>query len=313
MPYRKRATNRLKGQRKLKMNAPTVKFTLTKHYELKSGNAHSSVFMKGIKMSTPFQPLFDVTNNSNETLGDWEANDTLNEPIGLNSALYAHYNNLVVKGCKVVATVNQAPDAEEQPGDTLTTGQITLARTANEIDTVSDIPTAKDIKTWFGHKTRNFQLAPRGAISPLTKNCYVSNGYSARKQFNANANTKEELTVVNESGSANQAQDNTYMYVIVQPRKDYAADGNNYLSPMNITVRISYICQFQDPDRLQSVPLPLSTGSRASGNKKKLYKKNKYQYSYSPAGYAGLGVLGSMLAMRRPRQRLIGHVPQYVW
>lgn len=313
--YRPRAVKRVPGQRKLKMNAPTVKFTLTKHYELSKGQAHSTVYMKGIKMSTPFQPIFDVDNNSAQPLGNWDPNDEVNEPIGLNSALYTHYNNLVVKSCHVTASVTQAPDVQTESTEVLTTGEITLARTANELDTVAEIPTSKQIKGWFGRKTKNFQLAPAGAISPLTKSAFVSNGYSAKKQFNANANTKEDLVVVNASGSANQAQDNTYMYVIIKPRKDLVADGTAYLMPMMVTLRISYIVQFQDPDRLQSVPLPISTGSNAAGNKKRYNSKQLYrksdlynQASAASAAVAALAALGygARRAGGRNRVPLIG-------
>lgn len=308
MPYRKRAVRRIKGQRKLKAAAPTAKFTMTKQFELSSDNAQSSCYVLGMDCSTPFSPLFSVEDGSGNVLGDWQDNDdTLTEPVGLSSDLYSHYTSLVVKGCHVSASVSQATDVQATTQETLGTGQITLARTA---DLISGVPTSADIKQWFGQKTRNFQLSTgQGA---LTKNAYVSNGYSARKQFNINANANEDLTVVNTSGSSNKAADKTYMYLIVKPRKDLPADGNNYLIPMNITLRLSYIVQFKDPNKVQTVPLPMSIG--AGNNKKKLYKKNKYHYSYSPAGYAGLGVLASMLAMRRPRLgRRIMHHPREVW
>lgn len=320
MPYRGRAVKRIRGQRKLKMNAPTVKFTMTKHYELSKGQAHSTVFMKGIKASTPFAPLFDVVNNSNQTLGNWDPNDTTNEPVGLNSPLYTHYNNLVVKACHVSASITQAPDIDTDETEVLTTGEITIARTANELDTIAGIPTSKQIKDWFGRKTRNFQLAPQGAISPLTKSAYVSNGYSAKKQFNANPNTKEDLTVTNESGSSNQAQDNTYLYIIVKPRRDLVADGTAYLMPTMCTVKISYIVQFQDPDRLQSVPLPISTGSNASGNKKYI-KKYKQNYGYMNqlkamfgAGALTLPYMANLYGVHAGRQRALRQRrPQWVY
>ena len=137
-------------------------------------------------------------------------------------------------------------------------------------DIISTIPTSSDIKGFFGQKTRNFQLADGNGV--LTKNAYVSNGYSAKRQWNINANANEDLRVANTSGSSNGAQDKTYMYLIIKPRKDYDADGQQYLKPMYVTLKLSYIIQFQDPDKNQSVPLPISSGL---GNKKETIKRNK--------------------------------------
>ena len=316
MPYRGRVVKRIKGQRKLKMNAPTAKFTLTKNYEVINGAAHSSVYMKRIQLASPFGVFHDVNNSSGASLGEWEANDEQNEPLGLNSELYRNYNYLVVKGCHVSASVNQAPDVDiPAEGDgskqVLTTGQITLARTASELDAAS-IPTTAEMKQWFGQKTKNFQLGGTFATSQaLTKNAYVSNGYSAKRQWNVNPNTKFDLQIQNKSGQEIDADDPTHMYVIVKPRKDIdASELPIYLKPMMITIKVSYIVQFQDPTNIQSVPLPMSF---RKGGRKVRYSKAK-QASYFPQYFATAGVGATGLAVRalralaaqQMRQRALG-------
>ena len=315
MPYRGRAVKRIKGQRKLKVAAPTAKFTMTKNFTVVSDQSQSSVYALGIDCTTPFQPLFDVVDGSNNPLGEFQDNDIdLVEPVGLSSDLYTNYNYLVVKGCHVSASVTQAADTTAQEKETLTTGQVTLARMT---DIISQIPTSSDIKQYFGQKTKNFQLADGNGV--LTKNAYVSNGYSAKKQWNINANANEDLRVVNTSGSSNGATDKTYMYLIIKPRRDYDANGNQYLKPLYVTLKISYIIQFQDPDKNQSVPLPISSGL---GNQKRNYKKryNKpvsgQQAFNNLAAMLGAGAFGMPLiaAANRYRRggRQVGFRPQWV-
>ncbi len=292
MPYRGRAIKRIKGQMRLKASAPTCKFTMTKNFELASDSAQSSTYILGMDVSTPFNPLFSVEDGSGNVLGDWQDNDSgYTEPVGLASDLYTHYNMLVVKGCHVSASVSQATDVAKEENETLGTGQITLLRTA---ELISGIPTSQDIKQYFGQKTKNFQLSTgQGA---LTKNAYVSNGYSAKRQFNVNANANEDLKVVNASGSSNKAENKTYMYLIVKPRKDLPADGSAYLIPMNITLKLSYIVQFQDPTKSQSVPLPMSTRGRARRGGKKNYRGHSGSHFSVPT----YGQLGAMLGMMTP-------------
>lgn len=304
MPYRGRALKRIKGQRKLKAGAPIAKFTMTKNFELSADNAHSSTYMLGIDCSTPFQPIFSVNNNSAQPLGDWNDNDTsLEEPVGLDSDLYSNYNYLVVKGMHATASVSQAPDVAAIAQETLTTGQITLARTSELIDTNAKIPTSADIKQWFGQKTRNFQLGNSNE-GVLTKNAYVSNGYSAKKQWNVQANANEDLRVSNVSGSANTSSQKTYMYLIVKPRKDLPADGSAYLKPTNITLKLTYIIQFQDPDKVQSVPLPMSTNKTRKAKARKMQSRYQmYNTQAAAPAIAGLGGLAALMYGARGRRR----------
>lgn len=317
MPYRGRAVKRIRGQRKLKANAPTVKFTLTKNYELTNGAAHSNVYAKRIQCGSPFGVFQDVKNAAGSNLGNWDSNDDVNLPVGLDSALYNNYNGLVVKGCHVTASVTQAPDVViPTEGDgaqqILSTGQITLARTADLLATPEDV-TSADIKTWFGQKSRNFQLSKDGA---LTKNAYVSNGYSAKKQFNTGANGRISLILENNPGPQQDAVDPTNMYIIIKSRKDIdSSELPLYLKPMLVTVKVSYIVQFQDPNIVQTVPLPISTGTKTSRNKK-TYKRNynnnnnKMYTNYQipmPALAAAATVLGAIgYRGRRGRVPLIG-------
>lgn len=286
MPYRGRAVKRIRGQRKLKAGAPIAKFTMTKNFQLKANSSTSSVYCLGIDATTPFNPLFDVVDGTNNPLGDWIDNDSnLTEPVGLASDLYTHYNYLVVKGCHVSASVTQGTDITKIEAEKLGTGQVTLARMAN---TISEVPTSADIKEWFGQKTRNFQLST--GQGELTKNAYVSNGYSAKKQFNVNANANEDLRVTNTSGSSNAATDKTYIYLIIKPRADGIAS-STYLLPMYVTLKLSYIIQFQDPDKQQSVPLPIST-------RKTRVKKAKRRYTTNTSrANAYLAALGGLTAM----------------
>jgi len=313
MPYRGRAVNRVKGQRKMKMNAPTAKFTLTKNYEVINGAAHSSVYMKRIQLASPFGVFHDVNNASGSSLGDWEPNDDVNQPLGLDSELYRNYNYLVVKGSHVTCSVSEAPDVViPTSGDgakmTQTMGQVTLARTADLID---GIPSTADMKTWFGQKTKNFQLGTNIAGSRvLTKNAYLSNGYSAGKQWNANPNAKFDLQMTNDASQEQDVDDPTHMYIIIKPRKDIdSSELPLYLKPLYVTVRVSYIIQFQDPTIKQSVPLPLATGSRYAGNKKSYGGRRRrnnrgYNYqNYNQAYQAAAGVASLMAAFTAARGR----------
>lgn len=296
--YRGRAVKRVPGQRKLKANAPTVKFTLTKNYEVTNGAAHSNIYAKRIQLASPFGVFQDVKNQAGSNLGNWDPNDDINEPIGLDAAMYNNYNSLVVKSCHVTASVTQAPDVViptegDGANQTLSTGQITLARTADLLATPEDLSSA-DIKTWFGQKTRNFQLSKDGA---LTKNAYVSNGYSARKQFNTGANGRLQLILENNPGPQQDAVDPTNMYVIIKSRKDIdSSELPLYLKPMLVTIKVSYIVQFQDPDKNQVVPLPISTGSYASRNKKTYQKKKTYTKSDFYSNASAPVIAASILA-----------------
>lgn len=315
--YRGRAVKRIRGQRRLKAGAPVAKFTMTKNFTVVSDSSDSSVYAMGMDVSTPFNPLFDVVDGSNNPLGEFQDNDsTIVEPLGLDSDLYTHYNYLVVKGCHVSASVTQAPDQTPSSKETLTQGQVTLARMA---DIISEVPTTADMKTWFGQKTSNFQLSTGNGV--LTKNAYVSNGYSARKQFNVNANANEDLKVVNTAGSSNQAEDKTYMYLIIKPRKDYEADGNQYLKPLYVTLKLSYIIQFQDPNKTQSVPLPISTRNKRI-SKKRGYKANAFgsfnPWAFgamaAPAAYAmrGLYAANRMVPHLLPRAGFNQRIPGWL-
>lgn len=314
MPYRPRAIQRIKGQRKLKAGAPTAKFTMTKNFQVKADSSTSSVYALGMDLSTPFSPLFDVLDGTGNPLGEWTDNDAnLTEPIGLASDLYTNYNYLVVKGAHVSASITQGTDIAKSEAEKLGTGQATLARMSNII---SEVPTSADIKLWFGQKTKNFQLST--GQGELTKNCYVSNGYSAKKQWNVNANANEDLRVANTSGSGNGATDKTYMYLIIKPRSDNV-DASTYLLPMYVSLKLTYIIQFQDPDKVQSVPLPISTNkTRRNARRKANAQRNvlKGMYGISQlAAMLGAGAFGApalMAARRYGRGRQVGFRPQWV-
>lgn len=276
MPYRGRAIKKIKGQRRLKSATPTAKFTLTKVFHLQKGQASDNAYVLDIDVSTPFSPI--TARN-----GQWSSNDAVNEPFGLSSDLYSHYNHLIVKGCKVTVSVKDMPDAQPELGEDLTTGQVSLIR-ASQANAITGAITASQIKTLYGHVTRGFQLSTRqegAGISNnvLTKNAYCSLGYSARKTWNANPLSVDDLRVANVSGSTNKPTDTTHINVVVLPQNDNL--GTLYLQPVQVVVRLEYIISFMEPTRVQTVPLPISDADGDKGESWTQYGKRMYKY-YAP-------------------------------
>lgn len=246
------------------------KFTLTKVFQLQKGAATDNAYVLDIDVSTPFEPI--TARN-----GQWTANDTFNEPFGLSSDLYSHYNHLVVKGCKVSVSVKDSPDVAPQEGEQLTTGQVSLIR-ASQGGAITGSITASEIKSLYGHKTRGFQLSTRAegvnvSNNVLTKNAYCSLGYSAKRTWNANPLSIDDLRVANVSGSSNKATDSTHINVVVLPQNDNL--GTLFLYPTQVVVKMEYIISFVEPTRIQSVPLPMS-GSFKYPNQKKKYSSPNY-------------------------------------
>jgi hypothetical protein len=275
MPYRGRAVKRIKGQRAFKPLNPTVKFTLTKTYRLSKGAAVGKAYVLEAVASSPFNPLSAKN-------GDWAEVGTNTEPTGLDSDMYSHYRHLIVKGCHITASVVGDVDKEAAVDENSKAGQLTIVRTTatNLIDPTGS---AVGLKELYGQKTRNFMLGSDLADSSqsLIKSAYCSNGYSAKKTWNVNANANDDLRVVNQAGSSNRATDNTFLSVVVIPRVDQA----NFLKPTIVTIRLSYIVQFQEPTVTQITPMPMQIGG-------KKYKKKSYKSSYIIPATAG-GLVGT--------------------
>lgn len=274
MPYRGRAVKKISGQRKLKKATPSARFTLTKVYSVNKGQAAptENAYVLDIDVSTPFSPI--TARN-----GNWIANDNFNEPFGLNSDLYAHYNHLIVKGCRVTASVRDNPDEVPESDELVTMGQLTMIRT-DAANTIPGTMTASSIKTLYGHSTRGFQLSPRNigagvSNNVLTKNAYNKMGYSARKTWKANPLAVDALRVTNSSGSNNKAQDSTHINVVLLPQND---NSTAFLQPMQVVVKLDYIITFMEPTRIQSVPLPIGT-----------YSKGESWYEYGKKMYNQYG------------------------
>lgn len=292
MPYRKRAVNRIKGQRKLKPHNPTVKFTWTKTYQVSAGEtpAGNNNYILEVNAATPFNPI-QVRN------GNWEATETLlNEPLGFNSDMYRHYKSLVVKGCHIGASVVDNLDAANVGEDeTACLGQLSIVR-ATAPQAMSSSIYAPEIKQLYGQKSRDFTLASRAlATDGLTKSAYCSNGYSAKKTWNASANAVDDLRVANQAGSSNTPTDSTYLNVCLCPR--FAT--NKFLQPTVVSIRITYIVQFQEPTITQTVPLPMSA-------ERKLNQKKRSKYLNKRSGVmagAGLGAAAYLLRQlaKQPR------------
>lgn len=295
MPYRQRAVSKIKGQRKLKPSNPTAKFTLTKVYQLRKPSAGTdNCLVLDVDVSTPFQPL---TARS----GTWTPNDTVNEPFGIGSDIYSHFNHLVVLGCKVSASIRDAPDFTAASGESLSTGQLSLVR-ASAPNMIAGTATASDIKVLYGHKTKGFQLSPRMTDSTvsanvLTKNAYCSLGYSARKTWKANPLSVDSLRVVNQSGSSNKCSDTTHINVCVLPQMDVHTD---FLLPMQCVVKLEYIICFMEPNRIQSVPLPFIPAKKKQSSPITDYT-SKLQLNWKQlAQLAGtLGTIQHMAGRRR--------------
>lgn len=270
MPYRGRVVKRVKGQRKMKPLNPTVKFTLTKTYQVSKGaTATGNNYYISIDAATPFAPI-SIKN------GDWSDSNTFsNEPVGLNSDLYTHYNHLVVKGCHVSASVVDNVDASAGESETVSLGQLTVIR-SSAAGSITSVHTGPELKQLYGQKCRDFTLhAAELSKTALQKSAYCSNGYSAKKTWNTDPNANDDLRVQNLSGSSNTPNDSTFISVCLSPRFQTA----NYLQPMVVTVRLTYIIQFQEPTIIQSVPLPMNV----SGNGYTKRNQTNYEYVKSSA------------------------------
>lgn len=295
MPYRQRAVKRVKGQRAFKPHNPVVKFTWTKTYQVSSGEATAgeNAYNLQINAATPFNPI-------SATNGLWTPTETLlNEPLGLNTDMYRHYKSLVVKGCHVAASVVDNLDAESVSDDEkICLGQLSIVR-ASVPNAMSPTETAPELKQYYGQKSRDFTLASRTiAVDGLTKSAYCSNGYSAKKTWNSNPNAVDDLRVDNQAGSSNTPSDSTYLNVVVVPR----FQTNNFLQPMIITVRMTYIVQFQEPTIQQVTPLPMKAERMMKQKKRNKYLNKRTAYT----GAAGLGAAAYILskAMRYQRPAL---------
>jgi len=287
--YRGRAVKAQRGQRKLKQATPVVKFTMNKIYQVQAGATVSgnNNYILSINGATPFNPITQEN-------GDWVASEPLiQEPLGLNSDMYRHYKTLTVKGCHVTASVVDNLDAQNVAEDEkICLGQLSIVR-STEPNTIGATEQAIDIKRYYGQKSKNFTLASRTlAVDGLTKSAFCSNGYSAKKTYATSATANDELRVVNQAGSANTPADSTYLNVCLTPR--FAT--NSFLQPMVVSVRVTYIIQFQEPTILQEVPLPMS----AEGKKKYNRSSNK-KVLYKQATFGGLAaaVAAQMMYMQR--------------
>lgn len=293
MPYRGRAVKRVKGQRKLKPLNPTVKFTLTKTYQVQRATNQptgSNAHILQINAATPFSPLSTIS-------GQWTATNTASEPVGLASDLYTHYKYLVVKGCHVGVSVVDDVDTSGGEDETISLGQLSVVR-ASISGIVQPTIDGPALKVLYGQKSRDFTLSTDNiAKRALMKSAYCSNGYSAKKTWNTQANANDNLRVENLSGSQNAPNDSTFINIVVCPR--YATPG--FLQPVIATVRISYIVQFQEPTIVQTVPLPMySAGEKEFLQQRKTQTRAKnYRTVTNQMKLASIAAAAAM--MMRPK------------
>ena len=79
---------------------------------------------------------------------------------------------------------------------------------------------------------------------------------------------------------------------------------------MYVTMRISYIIQFQDPDKYQSVPLPIST--RKTRAKKRMLRGHAGSHFQTPSAAQAAGMLAMLAPMvAQPLRRALGIPPVY--
>lgn len=293
MGYRPRAVKRVKGQNKFKPLNPQVKFVLNKTYQVSKGqNTVGNNYILEIDASTPFAPIHVINGN----WVDSTPNDT--EPVGLSSEMYQHYRHLVVKGCHVQASVVDDIDATQGATETVSLGQLSMIRSSLNNNIASNA-TGPALKKLYGQKSRNFTLSSTTGISTLTKSAYCSQGYSAKKTWNCNANANDQLRVVNTSGSSNTAGDKSFISICLLPRML----SNNFLQPTLVTVRISYIVQFQEPTIIQQTPLP----NYIPNQKQRKYRKRKPLFYYDKGAKAlGMATMLATMLSGRPNRYLRG-------
>ncbi len=291
--YRPRAVSAIKGLRKLKPHNPVVNFGWTRTYQVGAGTTPvgQNNYIMELNAATPFSP-FQPRN------GDWVPTDnTAFQPLGLNSDMYTHYKYLVVKGCHITASVVDNLDATNIAEDEkICLGQLSIVR-SSENTSVSSTDTAIDLKNMYGNKSRDFTLASRTlGVDGLSKSAKCSNGYSAKKQWNASANALDDLRVINTSGSANTPNDSTYLNVCIVPR----FDTNSFLQPLVVSLKVSYIIQFQDATITQTVPLPMGAGNKYK-KRKNWNKKQTRSSLYNNAKLAGIAAAAAGIITNRRR------------
>ena len=108
------------------------------------------------------------------------------------------------------------------------------------------------------------------------------------------------MRVVNQTGSSNTPTDSTYLNICISPR----FSTNSFIQPVVVTVKITYIIQFQEPTILQEVPLPINVENILKKQKKKVKAKNK-QTLYNQGRLAGIALATGRLMMGPNRYRAL--------
>lgn len=294
MPYRKQKrrgyrSNAGRVQRiqnhNRKRNNPVAKFTLSKYYYVAppaGGAAPMSGALLEINMSTPFQPLSVKS-------GLWTANDTNNEPYGLDSDIYAQYKHVTVLGSHVTANILDSPDNPPAGTNTQVEGVASLIRTTDS-GVIQAQTLNNEIRDAYGSKMRSFTCGD-GIGGNLQKSARLSNGYSARKTWSQSAMTNEELKIANQSGSSNVPADNTYMALMIRCADDNRAGDN--LKVIRVQLKITYILKFTEPTAQLNIPLPLSSYLRMPS-----FRPSNRFWQYATAG-ATAGALGALTYGKR--------------
>lgn len=233
-----------------KLSTPLGRFTLMKYYYVKMPTASASAPQQPailhINASTPFQPLA-------VTSGTWTANDTNNEPHGLDTSPWTGYNHCVVLGCHVSCNIKDSIDKVQSGSESLHEGIVRLTRASSNA-VVNTASTNSNLRERAFSKGRALELA-KTTVTGIPKNCHVSQGYSAKRTWSANPMGQDQLRIANVTGSSNTPSDSTYIALSIHTADEKVTDAT--LKQFKVQLKITYTIKFSEPSTAQNVPRPI--------------------------------------------------------
>lgn len=273
--YRSRSRAVKFRQRKTQVSNTAIgNFTLSKYYYVSmpaaTAPAPQPAAILTCNMSSPFNPITTPS-------GTWTANDSNQEPNGLNAPTWEAYEHCKVLGSTFIVNVTDSPDnAGNSTTEALTEGVVRLNRQSDSTTIISSNDNAS-LRDFPFQKAKAISLASQVSLSNnLTKNASLKNNYSPRKVWGQNTRSNYNLKVTNTSGSSNTATDNTFMILSIHCANDNVT--NTTLKPFKVQIQVKYRILFTEFKPTTNIPRPISTRSRFRSAK--------------ASGYAGLGLLG---------------------
>lgn len=258
MPSRKKTRTRPRTVRYMKQrsnptNSCIANFTLSKYYYVDMPTAGvtapQDAALLAINMASPFQPLSVKS-------GTWTANDSNNEPNGLDSTIYTPYEHCKVLGSTVKVNVVDSPDnAGTSAQDGLTEGVVRLNRTTDS----STITAASDnatLRFFPNQKVKAVSFANTVNLSAnLTKNAHLQIGYSPRKVWAQPARSNYNLKITNTTGSSNVPIDSTWAMLSIHCANDNVT--NDTLKPFRVQLQVQYRILFMEFRPTNNIPRPI--------------------------------------------------------